>query len=350
MTEPYPGPVTAQPSAPELMASELRRAIALGTFEPGERLPSERTLADRLGVSRMTIRAAMRILAEDGLVTTARGRTGGTVVSGATPGLARDAGGSAEVFVAQVHDNLECRLVIEPLAAELAAARATDEERQTLRELVQIKANGIRHFRMLDSRLHMTIARAAHNESLLPIIEKLRTEYFLWADAAWARLDWSVLSSPEQDFGHGHRSLVAAITEGRDQESDQLMREHIEEGLTQVKAVIARVVPDERTTLRPRRRRARTACCASGCWVLPPALLVQGVLHNFLLVTVDRVRPGLANGPRQPQARLLHHPPGGHVGGDGVRDHASHTIFGEANVDQSARALGGVTLAPGRLG
>jgi GntR family transcriptional regulator, transcriptional repressor for pyruvate dehydrogenase complex len=270
MTEPYAGAVAAQPSAPELMASELRRAIALGAFEPGERLPTERTLADRLGVSRMTIRAAMRILARDGLVSTARGRTGGTIVSastvsastvsastvsastvsastvsGATPGLARLAAGRIdEAFVAQVHDNLECRLVIEPLAAELAAVRATEEERQSLRDLVTVKASGIRHFRMLDSRLHMTIARAAHNESLLPIIEKLRSEFFLWADAAWTRLDWSVLSSPEQDFGYGHRALVAAITEGRKQESHDLMRDHVEHGLTQVKAVIARVGPD----------------------------------------------------------------------------------------------------------
>jgi GntR family transcriptional repressor for pyruvate dehydrogenase complex len=243
MTEPYAGAVAAQPSAPELMASELRRAIALGAFEPGERLPTERTLADRLGVSRMTIRAAMRILAQDGLVSTARGRTGGTIVSAATPGMARLAGAGRidDAFVAQVHDNLECRLVIEPLAAELAAVRATEEERQSLRDLVTIKASGIRHFRMLDSRLHMTIARAAHNESLLPIIEKLRSEFFLWADAAWTRLDWSVLSSPEQDFGYGHRALVAAITEGRKQESHELMRDHIEHGLTQVKAVIARV-------------------------------------------------------------------------------------------------------------
>jgi DNA-binding GntR family transcriptional regulator len=121
--------------------------------------------------------------------------------------------------------------------------RATEQERQELRELIEIKASGIRHFRILDSRLHMTIARAAHNESLLPIIEKLRSEFFLWADAAWTRLDWSVLSSPEQDFGYGHRSLVLAITEGRKKESHELMREHIEHGLGQVKAVIARVGP-----------------------------------------------------------------------------------------------------------
>lgn len=244
MVEPYQGPVAAaQPTAPELMASELRRAITLGAFEPGARLPSERTLADRLGVSRMTVRAAMRLLAREGLVTTVRGRSGGTIVSTAASGLAHpDAVSSIDAFATQVRDNLECRLAIEPLAAELAAARATDEERRTLRDLMEIQADGIRHYRMLDSRLHMTIARAAHNESLLPIIEMLRSEFFLWADAAWTRLDWDVLSSRERDFGHSHRPLVLAITNGRLQESRQLMQDHIEQGLVQIKAVIASAV------------------------------------------------------------------------------------------------------------
>jgi len=239
MVEPYSAAAPAPPTAPESLASELRRAIALGAFEPGARLPSERTLADRLGVSRMTVRAAMRILAQDGLVTTVRGRSGGTVVSTTASAVAADGASSIDAFALQVRDNLECRLAVEPLAAALAAERATDEERQTLLGLAEIPASGIRHYRMLDSRLHMAIARAAHNESLLPIIEQLRSEFFLWADAAWARLDWDVLSPREQDFGHSHRSLVRAIAEGREQASRRVMQQHIEDGLTQIKAVIS---------------------------------------------------------------------------------------------------------------
>src|SRR5215469_8097500 len=122
MMEPYEGPVTAQPTAPELMASELRRAIALGAFEPGARLPTERTLADRLGVSRMTVRAAMRILASDGLVTTVRGRTGGTVVT-STAGMEHpSAAGRIGPFASQVRETLEGRLATGPRAAKLAPA------------------------------------------------------------------------------------------------------------------------------------------------------------------------------------------------------------------------------------
>jgi len=240
MVEPYTAAAPAPPTAPESLAGELRRAIALGAFEPGARLPSERTLADRLGVSRMTVRAAMRILAQDGLVTTGRGRSGGTVVTASA--VAADGASSIDAFALHVRDNLECRLAVEPLAAALAAERATDEERQTLLGLAEIPASGIRHYRMLDSRLHMAIARAAHNESLLPIIEQLRSEFFLWADAAWARLDWDALSPREQDFGHSHRSLVQAIAEGDEGVSRRVMQRHIEEGLTQIKAVIGSAV------------------------------------------------------------------------------------------------------------
>ena len=87
--------------------------------------------------------------------------------------------------------------------------------------------------------MHMAIARAAHNDSLLPIIETLRTEFFLWADAAWARMDWDVLLPKEQDFGHSHRSLVLAIVEGRPSDARDHMEYHIEDGLAQIKSVIA---------------------------------------------------------------------------------------------------------------
>lgn len=241
MVEPYQQQYTAQPTAPELMANELRRAIALGAFEPGDRLPTERTLAERLSISRMTVRAAMRILARDGLVITLRGRGGGTVIAtrAATGTHAIAPSRSIDTFMLEIHDNLECRLAVEPLAAELAAKRAEDDERQGLLELLDERATSIRHYRMLDSRLHTAIAKAAHNDSLLPIIEGLRMEFFLWADAAWASLDWATLPPARRDFARTHQALVHAIVEGRGHAARRLMHRHIETGLTEIKTVIA---------------------------------------------------------------------------------------------------------------
>ncbi|MGL5811398.1 MAG: FadR/GntR family transcriptional regulator, partial [Nocardioides sp.] len=65
----------------EACVERLGTAIRLGVFPPGSSLPTERELADRLGVSRATLREAMAALREAGLVETRRGRTGGTVVT-----------------------------------------------------------------------------------------------------------------------------------------------------------------------------------------------------------------------------------------------------------------------------
>src|SRR4051812_10590345 len=70
------------PPAYAVVVDRLRRAIALGVLLPGDRLPPERTFAERLGVSRVTIREALRVLQGEGLLLTKRG-SGGTIVSDA---------------------------------------------------------------------------------------------------------------------------------------------------------------------------------------------------------------------------------------------------------------------------
>ena len=65
----------------ETTVEQLATAIRLGVFVDGEQLPPERDLAERLGVSRNTLREAIAALRDSGLVTTRRGRGGGTVVT-----------------------------------------------------------------------------------------------------------------------------------------------------------------------------------------------------------------------------------------------------------------------------
>ena len=77
-----------------------------------------------------------------------------------------------------------------------------------------------------------------------------------------------------------------------------------------------------------------------------PVGAAQGVLDVAVLVAFDPVRPGLVEGAHQPQARLLHHPPGRDVDGHRPRDHALDAVLGETRTDQRARALGPVPLAP----
>src|SRR5919206_578180 len=122
-----------QPAATHVaVADAIRRWIALGMFEPGDRLPTERELAARLAVGRMTVRHALRLLAGEGLVGTQRGRSGGTYILDDGDRPLRSGELTAQ-FLADVRDNFDFRLGVEPMAARLAAERATDMERRASR-------------------------------------------------------------------------------------------------------------------------------------------------------------------------------------------------------------------------
>lgn len=117
----------------ETTVEQLATAIRLGVFVDGDVLPAERELAERLGVSRNTLREAIAALRDSGLVTTRRGRGGGTVVTYAaaqatavpSPGM-----GSGPRQGAALADALDFRRVVEPGAAWLAAYRGVSADQR----------------------------------------------------------------------------------------------------------------------------------------------------------------------------------------------------------------------------
>ena len=127
-----------RPPAYQLLADELRAEITSGRLQPGERLPPEPELCVRSGVSRSTVREALRLLASQHLIVTTRGVTGGSFVAhpdaeqlseGLSTGLTLLTN-SAEVGFA---DLLELRRALEVPAAGLAAQRRTDAQLIELR-------------------------------------------------------------------------------------------------------------------------------------------------------------------------------------------------------------------------
>src|SRR5205809_418612 len=67
-------------AAHALVVEQLRRAVHIGSYVPGDRLPSERALAEQLGVSRATVREAIKVLRDEGYVESRRGARGGLMV------------------------------------------------------------------------------------------------------------------------------------------------------------------------------------------------------------------------------------------------------------------------------
>jgi len=122
---------TVRPPAYQLLADELRAEITSGRLQPGERLPPEPELCVRSGVSRSTVREALRLLASQHLIVTTRGVTGGSFVAHPDAEQLSEAlstgltllSNSAEVGLA---DLLELRLALEVPAVGLAAQRRTD--------------------------------------------------------------------------------------------------------------------------------------------------------------------------------------------------------------------------------
>jgi GntR family transcriptional repressor for pyruvate dehydrogenase complex len=122
---------TVRPPAYQLLADELRDEITSGRLQPGARLPPEPELCVRSGVSRSTVREALRLLASQHLIVTTRGVTGGSFVAHPDADQLSEAlstgltllSNSAEVGLA---DLLELRQALEVPAAGLAAQRRTD--------------------------------------------------------------------------------------------------------------------------------------------------------------------------------------------------------------------------------
>src|SRR5919197_3048374 len=162
----------------EETVERLLQAIKLGLVRTGDRLPAERDLAVRLGVSRMTLREAIRELQRAGYVESRRGRFGGTFVvyrpdaaaaSGDVRAIARRMGESLD-------DALAFRRVLEVGAVELAAARRlTADQRGYLgQRLAECTAAPPAEYRQHDSRLHLAFAELAGSPSLVAAVADVR--------------------------------------------------------------------------------------------------------------------------------------------------------------------------------
>jgi len=211
----------------EACVEQLATTIRLGVYPRGSTLPSERDLAERLGVSRATLREAMAALREAGLVETTRGRGGGTVVTlkPRTP----SGRAAARVTAAKRRDwldALEFRRVVEPGAAQLAAhLQLTDVRRDQLERAHADVASARKpaDHRQADSRLHLTVAALSESPRLVEAVTSVQ-----------ATLHEMLLAIPvlEANIAHSdrqHARLVSAILAGKPDRARRAMEEHCDD-------------------------------------------------------------------------------------------------------------------------
>ena len=216
--------IAPQPSF-QLVADVLRRRIALGVYTPDHPLPSERQLAEVLGVGRSTIRAAVRLLAEEGLVLTTRGRWGGTAVTEGGRGR-RNLDLATDDRVRQVREVFQFRVLVEPAAAALAAKLGTTEQRAELVRLAMHEPDNVAAYRALDSRFHMAIGAMAGNRLLLNSIGAARADFFVWADAFFDT-EWHPQMRAARLSQRQHQRIADAIRGQEGRPAAAFMRAHL---------------------------------------------------------------------------------------------------------------------------
>jgi len=212
-----------QGNAFEETIERVLQLIKLGVVPVGGRLPPERQLSLRLGVSRATLREAIHALQAARYVDSRRGRYGGTFVL-ALPKQARqlDRQAAAEL-VDTLDDVLTYRYVLETGAAEQAARRAlTRTEDDHLRGLLaQATAADPADYRRCDSRLHLAVAELSGSASVTAAVADARTALNDMLDAI------PLLTKNIRHSDRQHRRIVDAILEGRPGDAHALMAEHL---------------------------------------------------------------------------------------------------------------------------
>jgi DNA-binding GntR family transcriptional regulator len=216
----------------EKVAIKLRDSIVLGTLSPGTRLV-ETELAQQLGVSKNTLREALRTLQTEGLIEYRPHR--GTVVASLTE--------------QDIVEFFSLRSILEGLAARRVAEFGSAEQMAKLRaqagELIQAAESGdARRTNEMDLRLHQTIWELSGHRLLQKMLNGMQNQILM-----------HMLVNPNEGmslvgFIAPHESLIDAIASGDPDAAEREMREHIDSA--------------QRATLASRRLKAKTAGLAEG--------------------------------------------------------------------------------------
>jgi GntR family transcriptional regulator, transcriptional repressor for pyruvate dehydrogenase complex len=221
-------PVTTRRTFEEAV-EQIGGKVKSGDLQVGERLPSERELAARMQISRPTLREAVKVLAEAGVLDVRRGQSGGIFV--ASELVPRELLRSkSEIRVGEVAGVLEARRLLEPRVAQLAAVHAGEDDFGAMQETIErqrelaAKGGFLRHedlFLQLDLKFHLAIARASRNSTVVALMRHLFNRLEIARDmAVHAPLvpDWVI------DI---HERTLAAIRAADFALIDEVMDEHL---------------------------------------------------------------------------------------------------------------------------
>lgn len=208
--------------------NQILSSILSGEFKIGDKLPAERELCEQFGVSRAPVRQALSALELNGFIYSRQGE--GVYIKSNQP--QSDNPKSDQVLESvSPEDIIDVRMNIEPLIIRFAAERATDEDIQELRSIInkmeeETKA-GV-YVPETDEALHYAIAKATHNELFIKFISDII--HSMKQQEMWQFIRDRTVTRPDyQDVNfREHQSLIKAIEEHNQVEAERLMTLHMQ--------------------------------------------------------------------------------------------------------------------------
>jgi GntR family transcriptional repressor for pyruvate dehydrogenase complex len=210
----------------EQIVQQIEESVLNGSLKPGDQLPAERELAQRLGVSRTAVREAVKTLREKGLVEAYSGR--GTFITNGTSQAARQSF-DLMVKIGQQEGSphlAELRLILEPGIAAVAAARVKEEDLAAMREAVAVMDRSQKDpgaYIEADLDFHLALAEAAANPLILSLIDSIvgllreqRIKIF------------NVEGGPQRGQFH-HKRILEAVERHDPEMARNAMRAHLEQ-------------------------------------------------------------------------------------------------------------------------
>jgi len=215
---------------------QLATAIRLGVYPRGTTLPPERELAERLGVSRATLREAIAALRAADFVNTTRGRGGGTVVSYRPRKPSARRARALAPRSDQLRDTLVFRRVVEPGACHIAAGRGLSaEQREFLgasHDEVSAATNPAEH-RQADSRFHLALAAVTDSAQIMRSVAAVQADLHDMLSAI------PVLEVNIDHSNHQHRLIVSAVLKGDATKARRVMESHCDDTAALLRGLLA---------------------------------------------------------------------------------------------------------------
>jgi DNA-binding FadR family transcriptional regulator len=211
--------------------AQIAERIIDGRLEVGDRLPSERELVTALGVSRGSVREALRILESMGIIeaNVGSGRDAGSTVSGRpSEALSNLLRLHMALSRFQLVDLVEVRIQLERAAAARASSVAQAADIVRLNEIIDGMSRGdLEHarFHELDTEFHVTIANVSGNALSADMMQALRGAVRAHMETAFEAIeDWDAMV---RKLSEEHRQIAAAIAAGDGARAADLVAEHI---------------------------------------------------------------------------------------------------------------------------